>query len=179
MEGLGYTVAPVDDDLVTSADAAGKALVVISATAISTKVNTTFRDVTVPVMVAEGLLYDEMGMTGTVENVDNGTAANESQITIIDPTHPLAAGLSGTITVLTNIDQVRWGVPNDNAAKVATLASDNNKFTVFAYDSGAVMPGLSAPARRVGYFLTPTSGTLLNSNSWLIFDAAVNWAVGS
>ncbi len=179
LESLGYTVVPVDDDLAIPGDAVGKALIVISPSTISTVLDTTFRDATVPIVVAESRIYDEMGLTGTVVDVDNGTANNESQITIINPTHSLAAGLSGTVTVLSSPDQIRWGVPNVNAVTIATLASDSNKYAVFAYDTGAVMPGLTAPARRVGYFISPASGPLLTSDGWLLFDAAVNWAVGS
>jgi len=38
------------------------------------------------------------------------------------------------------------------------------------------MFGLTAPARRVGLFLYDESGSQLNPNGWLLFDAALDWA---
>jgi hypothetical protein len=38
------------------------------------------------------------------------------------------------------------------------------------------MPGLDAPARRVGLFLTDTTAASLSANGGLLFDAAIRWA---
>jgi hypothetical protein len=51
LESLGYTVSVVGDLTSSSADAAGKELVVISSTVGSTNVGSKFRDVAVPVVV--------------------------------------------------------------------------------------------------------------------------------
>ena len=98
------------------------------------------------------------------------------QIAISSSSHPLAAGLSGTVTVLSSSDVMYWGVPNGNAAKVATLTGDSNKATLFAYESGSSMPGLTAPAKRVGFFLGDNSGTKLTNDGWQLFETAVSWA---
>jgi hypothetical protein len=40
------------------------------------------------------------------------------------------------------------------------------------------MFGLSAPARRVGYFLDIQASTRLTTEGWILFDAAVEWTAG-
>jgi hypothetical protein len=48
------------------------------------------------------------------------------------------------------------------------------------------MPGLVAPAKRVGFFMSDMTGASFNSSGsgsgsgsgWILFDAAVNWATG-
>jgi len=64
------------------------------------------------------------------------------------------------------------------AAAIATVATDSTKTLIFGYTSGAVMPGLTAPAQRVGLFMSDTSAASFTSNGGLLFDAAVKWATG-
>jgi hypothetical protein len=49
---------------------------------------------------------------------------------------------------------------------------------IFAYDTGASMSGMNAPARRVGFFLNNSTATSQNSTGWLLFDRTVQWASG-
>jgi hypothetical protein len=161
----------------TTADATGKAVVVISSTATPTSVGTKFRTVTVPVVLWQSGLYANMGMTGST-NKDFGTITKQTQVKITNATHPLAAGLSGNVTVLTVSGTMSWGKPNANAAPIATVVTDSTKTLIFGYASGAAMPSLTAPARRVGLFMTDTSAASFTSNGVLLFDTAVKWATG-
>ncbi len=179
LEGYGYTVVVALDSASAASDATGRDLVIISSTAASADVNSKFRDVTVPVIVYEPWIFDDMGMTGPTEWADYSWIADQTQIDIIDPGHPLAAGLTGTVTVSNVADVVTLGVPNTNAARVATQAGDSGWFTIFAYETGASMVGMTAPARRVGYFLNDTMPDTLTEDGRALFDAAVNWALNS
>jgi IPT/TIG domain/Bacterial TSP3 repeat len=114
-------------------------------------------------------------MTGTA-STEFGTTTSQTQLTITNSSHPLAAGLSGTLTVVSAASSFAWGKPNANAVSIATLTSDSMKKVIFGYDKDATMPGLAAPARRVGIFLTDTTGSSLNSNGTVLFDAAIKWA---
>lgn len=175
----GYVVTMISDENVTAADANGKLLVYVSATTDSGILNTTMRDVLTPVMVCESNLYGDMGFTGPNQGTDYGTTpSNQNSVEIIDPGHPMAAGLSGTVQVYTGSNQIRWGNPNGNAALVATTADGNNNGAIFGYEAGAPMFGLNAPARRVGFFFSATTGAVLSADGWQLFDAAVNWATG-
>ncbi len=115
-------------------------------------------------------------MTATA-TTNFGTTATQKNVNITNASHPMATGLSGTIQVTAAMTTFAWGVINANAAKVATLTNDATKATDFSYASGAAMPGLTAPARRVGFFYTAASASLTISGESL-FDNAVKWAAG-
>jgi glucose/arabinose dehydrogenase len=173
----GHTVLVRTDTGATTADAAGKALVLVSPTVISTNVNTKFRMVVNPVLTWESVLFDDLGMTGTVSGTDFGTLAGQSQLDIVASAHPLAAGLSGRVTVTSSPQTFIWGRPNGNAVVVARPAGDATRAAIFGYEKGAAMPGLAAPGRRVGFFLeNPTASATPAGGS--LFDAAVRWATG-
>ncbi len=179
LEGRGYTVTIVDDSASQTSDANGKVLVVISSTVNSGNVGNKFRNVTVPVIVWEQALLDNMRMTGN-NSGDHGTDRNENRVNIIDNTHPLAAGLpSGNVRVTTSNQTFSWGLPNNNAIKIATLRNNSNRYAIFAYETGASMVNLTAPARRVGFFLENNTASRLNNDGWALFDAAVDWATGN
>lgn len=173
---LGYLVTMISDDNVTPVSADGMALVYISATADSNIVGTTMRNVATPVMVSESNLYDDMGMTGPTQDVDYGyTDSLQTAVNIIDPGHPLAGGYSGPVTVYTAQNQMRWGNPNGNAALVGISLDGFNRGLLFGYETGAPMFGLNAPARRIGFFFSATTGANLSADGWALFDTAVNW----
>jgi hypothetical protein len=177
MEALNYTVTVKAAASVTSGDATGKAVIVISSTVTPASVGTKFRTVAVPVVTWESGLFANMGMTGST-NKDFGTITKQTQVKITNPAHPLAAGLSGTVGVVMTSGTLSWGKPNANAASVATAASDTTKTLIFGYATGAVMPGLTAPARRVGLFMYDTSAASFTTSGGALFDAAIKWATG-
>jgi hypothetical protein len=175
IQGLGYPVTVKAASAATAADATGKGLVVISSSVASGDVNNKFRNVTVPVLTWEALLFDDMGMVSTASG-QSGTQAGSTLATSIAAGHPLGAGLSGTVTVTTSSDTLSWGIPGSNAFKIATIPGASTKAAVFAYEPGTSMPGLTAPARRVGLFLADATATKLTAAGWSLFDAAVTWA---
>ncbi|HEX8475577.1 MAG TPA: multicopper oxidase domain-containing protein [Pyrinomonadaceae bacterium] len=179
LSNLGFKVRVKNAASTTTADANDKTLVYIPDTVPNADVNTKFRDVTVPVMISKAFLFDEMGMTGAVSGTDNGYAGSESGVLITNPNHPLAAGFTGTVGVVSAPQQFAWGKPNVNAAKVATLAGNTNRATIFGYERGAVMVSATAKGRRVGYYLSADTAASLNNNGWELFDAAVRWATYS
>jgi hypothetical protein len=173
----GHTVVVRTGSGAVTADAAGKALVLLSSTVTSANVNTKFRTVVSPVLTWESLLLDDLGMTGNA-SADQGTLSAQTQVDIVAPTHPLAAGLTGRVTVTSSPQTFTWGRPNGNAALVARPAGDTTRAVIFGYEKGAAMPGLAAPGRRVGFFLTDTSAASLTTAGGSLFDAAVRWATG-
>jgi len=61
---------------------------------------------------------------------------------------------------------------------VATFPGFPDQATVFAYERGAEMKSLVAPARRVGFFVRDTGAVSLTQEDWALFDAAVRWCAG-
>jgi hypothetical protein len=182
LQNLGYTVTVKaagsnNNSSVKATDADGKALVLISSTVTPANVVNKLRNIPVAVIDWEFDILDDMGMTGLVSGTDFGTSSTtQTQLTISSPTHQMAAGLSGTQTVATTATNFTWGKPNTNAARVAALTNDATRFVIFGYDAGAAMPGVEAPARRVGLFLTDSTAAGFNANGGALFDAAVRWA---
>jgi hypothetical protein len=93
-------------------------------------------------------------------------------------THPIAAGLTGLQTAASAAGDFAWGKPNANATVIAKQNGDATRSVVYAYEKGAAMPGLAAPARRVQLFLTDATGASLTAAGASLFDNAVKWAAG-
>jgi len=178
LTAMGYTVTVKAAASSTTSDATGKVLVVISSTVTSSDVATKFRTVAVPALVWESAVLDDMGMVSTTTTGNFGTTASQTNLTIATPSHPMAAGLSGTVAVTSSATTFSWGKPNANATAIAKLTADATQVGIFGYATGAVMPGLTAPAPRVGFFLSDTNAASLTANGWSLFDAAVAWATG-
>ncbi len=124
-ESLGAVVTLVDDNEATGASATGADLVVVSSTANSNVLGSTFKSVAIPVWVSKPWLLDDMGMTGTSAGTDYGTVS-ASQVTIVDPAHPLAAGLSGTVTVTPASRLMQFGVPGGDGDHGADRREDTD-----------------------------------------------------
>lgn len=171
-----YIVLVKEQNIVTAADATGKNLALISESVNSGTINTKFRNLTIPVMLWDPYLFDDMGLTDLTENTDYGLVTN-SVLEINLQSHQAAAGLSGTVQVTNTPQEMIFGVPGNNAQIIASWQGDAGKAAIFAYEQGAQMFGLSAPARRVGFFLKDGISAELTSNGWKLFDAAVDWAM--
>jgi hypothetical protein len=175
LEGLGYSVV-VRSESVAASEASGKDVVVISSTVASGSVNTKFRASAVPVVTWEHALLDDMGMTGVTGNTDFGFLDGQSSLRVLVPAHPLAAGLSGTPVVASSPQSFTWGRPGAAAVNVAAMSGNSTRSGVFGYTTGSAMFGLSAPARRVGLFLSHNGASPLTADGAKLFDAAIRWA---
>ena len=163
----------------TSADATGKALVVVSSTVTSGDVNTKFKKVTVPVVTWESAILDDMAMTKTVSTTDFGTKSGQTTLDLLVPaTDPMAVGLAkGNYQVVTGADTFSWGRPASSAVKVASVAMDATRLPIFRYEKGvAMVNGFVAPERRVALFLGDASGAVLTVDGINLLDAALRWA---
>jgi hypothetical protein len=185
MTSLGFAVTPITAASAISGDATGKQVVVIAQGVTLANLQAKFRASAVPVLVmSQGVLGTNgsgHGM-GMVSGTSFGTTAS-GQTSVAIPSaaasHPLAAGLSGTVAVNLASSPIGWGTPNASATKAATVSGQSSQATVFAYAQGIAMPGLTAPARRAFVFPNNSGPANLNSNGWLLFDTALRWTVSS
>lgn len=137
---------------------------------------TRLRDLPRPLVTWEPRLFASLGMT-LPGGQEQGVAPATVEILIKDPWHPLSAGLSGTVELVTDTsDGLRWAAPGPFAAWAATLPGEPTKAICFGYDTGVPMPGGQAPARRVGLGMKVTSPLHLSEAGWAVFEAAVRWA---
>ncbi|MEI2688266.1 MAG: DUF362 domain-containing protein [Anaerolineae bacterium] len=172
----GYSVLVRNQSETSALEALGKDLVIISDSVTSTNVNTKFRDVMIPVINWEPSLFDDMMMTGVTSGTHYGDLASQTQLNIVDASHPLAAGLAAGLRTTTASPQLYfWGVPSANASVAATLNGYPTRAAVFGYEAGVNMVGMKAPARRVGFF--NGSASVFTADGWALYDAAVQWAL--
>ena len=174
----GYTVTLVDDNDLASVTTVTTTMVLISATVGSGNVTTKFRTTAKPVMVWEPMLYDDMGFLDLATN-EGHTTVNGSTIDVSATGGELAAGLIGTVSVFSAGQLINYGIPNAQALLVATVTGQPTNWSILAYETGVQMPGLVAPARRVGFFLTASAAPSLTADGWKLFDAAVAWLAKS
>jgi hypothetical protein len=178
LEAKGFTVGLVDDNEAfrVAPTAKGVGLVVISSSVSSESVAGLFRDVAVPVICLEPGIYDDMGMTGPMLDVDFGYKAMEGKIDIMSPMHPIAATLTATVAL--NVDRgLGYGVA-PAAEKVASIAGNPKMLAIFAYKTGAKMVGMQkAPARRVGFPASDGNFGGMTMEAITLFEAAIDWAV--
>jgi hypothetical protein len=189
LEGQGHkvTLAPdvMDaDPLVQAANAVE--LVLVSESVSSVNLLGKLKPVTSPILNYEAFIQDDMGLTPPGPPGDPGLPADyalgvkfmDTRIDIVDPTHPLAAGLSGTVAVYKEPREVSWGKVADTAERVATLAGDRAGVCIYVYRQGArLYDGTAAAGLRVGFFLEDDDrvGTpnVLTDEGARLFDAAV------
>ena len=173
MEAAGFTVVTKESANVTTADAVGKAVVVLNRTVNANVIGKMFTYSTTPVITLSSGLFDDLGMTGTA-STEFGEV-NGSQLTVLDASSPLAAGLTGTRTVYSATPFPAWGRPGANAYIVASLATDSTKVTLFAYEKGAnLVSSGRANARRLAFGMT--EALYLTSDGVSLFRAGLNWA---
>jgi hypothetical protein len=180
IEVRGYQVTVVDDAAQPNTSAVQ--LIVVSSTSVSNTVAATYRNTPVPVVNLEASIMDDMKMTGPTKTEDYDEE-DDTRIAILanQTSHPLAAGLSGTVTIVRNEPVgccgVNWGRPAGSAVRIAVQPGFNQRTTIFAYEQGAVMAdGVVAPARRVGFFAAETACQFLNDDGQRLMQEALKWA---
>lgn len=180
LESRGFRVTMADQsaapDLARRYD-----LVVLSSVVQSREMaDTAYRNLPVPLLTWENDLFDSLRLTGRRRHVDYGEVEKEHYIRIVNAPHPLAAGLpAGKTYVYPRDVAMGWGTPARSAAVIATLPGEPDKAVVFGYEAGATMDyDFIAPARRVALFLDNQTFEQLSPQGVLLFDAAVDWAVG-
>jgi len=196
MEGLGYTVEYLDDnvnqaDTRTAAAAAG--LVFISESCSSQQIRYEITGLEVPMIISEAWAWDEMGLTAGP--AITGPAVLTTDIQIVAPGHPLAAGLSGTVPVLTAITGARGnarfgdGVAGSKATVIAraTLTGGQTYDVLYMYPKGAALP--TAPTDtppspqiaadiRICFGFDEQGYLLWNDNAYALLGAAIKFVLG-
>ena len=154
-----------------------KDVILLSSTALSTsKIRSELININVPLISWKNSLFDEFGWTGRILNTDNGKVSGSS-IDIALESHPAAAGLSGTIQVTNSPQDLVWGLPNQNAEIIATIAGDESKAAIFSYETGVGMNNdMVARARQVGFCFSNDSPADFTEDGWLLFIKAIEWA---
>ena len=191
---LGFSVTPInqnDGAAAMQAAAATHKMVFVSESVSSGGVAATFLNTLRPVVVAEPLIWDDMNLSqgGVLSGYSNGIKT----VNILQPGHPLAAGLSGNGIQVYSQDPAGtvWGTPAPSALVIMETPDITNSTLIpthFLYNTGDIMVnGFVAPAPRLAFALqnlgrtdiSDSSNAYLNLNSagLAIFDASIRYFV--
>jgi hypothetical protein len=132
----------------------------------------------IPVINYEPFLFDHLGFQ---ENGMEGGEYTGTSILIVNDEHPLAAGLSDSVTVFTGASVgIGFNASFDAATeytKVAVNPLDTAQVTIFGIETGAQLYSGETLARRVGGFLLNNVADSMTTEGWQLFTASVYWAL--
>jgi len=176
--GLGHTVtlrgvtSAAEKPAASEADAVD--LVVVSESVSSGNVADAFKDVTKPVLLLEGFIADDM------EVATPGTVLDQTQAEILNPDHPLAAGLSGTVDLYRAPKTlITYTGLTPAAINIAAALGTPDLSVLVAYLPGAEMlNGFVAPGRRLCLGLHSAVPEQYTAQARALFRAAATWALG-
>jgi hypothetical protein len=145
-------------------------------------------------------------MTGDEQFVDYGNTNRDNpdenpiaefeedidSINIVNPGHPMAGGLTGSVPVYNDPYSLNWGLTETmgpGADVVATADTAGQYATLFVYEKGAEMEdGSLAAERRIGFWLGQGSGDNvllgppefdnIQQNGLTLIETAIDYALG-
>jgi hypothetical protein len=124
------------------------------------------KDIDVPLISQEAYMWDEAEWTGrdqfldygdTFQALDDQVLGAFTELEIADPSHPLAAGLSGTVAVYDDPYGFSYGfIPNmgPGVNVIATIPGAPEYAALFVYEQGAELAeGTTAAGMRIGMYM--------------------------
>ena len=183
VESLGWQVIAMGAATTTTADATGKALIVISSTVSSGEVGDKFKSVTTPVFNWEAALqdnFDESDRANDADGTTRGVTGGQTQINIVKAGHALSAGYpAGLLTISSSGVDLSWGVVGAGATIIATIADNPDRAVIYAHDKGATLfDGSKAAGTRVHFPGGDNTFAGLNDAGKKLFEAGVIYAAG-
>ncbi|RKL69239.1 pectate lyase [Salipaludibacillus neizhouensis] len=178
LELLGFSVTLTLDSEVVSGDESGYSLVFVGESSGSAFIGDKFKTSTVPVVYAEPFALDDVNLSNDQQGMF-GSYENQTAIKIADSSHPLAAGLNGMVEVYSQVGKINFGTPSEDATIIATVADDDTKAAIFAYEKGSKnVQNETVPARQVSTFLFAGQEDVMTVEGWKLIDESVKWALG-
>ncbi len=172
LEQNGYTVFLMRDYAVTEKDTTGMNLLYISTSADTATIQSLFKTAPIPLMTTQHDYPQRIDMAMVFEQPTNRT------VLIADSTHVLAAGLSGVVTITTRVAyRVTYAEPSQGAHIIGVHPEKHNRSAIFAYDKGAAMLTIPAPAKRLGFLVGPQAFENMTDEGWLLYDTAIEWLI--
>jgi hypothetical protein len=185
-ENVSYMMG--DEAASDGSSAEGFDVVILSSTMASNSIRDKYENTSVGVVNWENALMGSATAGNFMMSESGGNQngiSERTQINILDSAHPLAAGLSGTVTVFNNPQWTQYGLGGlgDGVALIAEATENPDEHSIFAADVGDALLGdgsdgfpASAAGRRVMFFLSDQGFSDLTDDGVKLFDAAVQWA---
>jgi len=181
LEDMGFLIDYFSGDEVVGADAMNYDLVFVHESLMSSSVGDKFKEEATPLISTEFYISDDMGLSGMTQDTDFGQLGDgaATSIFIQEPDHPLAAGLEGEVQVYENPGNMGFAIVGGGGVSVATTLDDDYQSVIYGFDAGVEdFNGEIVPGRRVFFFTFNGEEENMTPEAWLLFDAAVYWALG-
>jgi RTX calcium-binding nonapeptide repeat (4 copies) len=178
---LRFKVVVRTASALVTADALGKALVVVSESVNPNQVGSKLTSTSTPVLCLDPEVQAALGMTGGTPNTDHGTFSG-TQVNVVTGIGSSSILLKSSLNGNTNIipsgsGVLGWGEPGSSATVVSRQPGPTTRATSYKYDRNATLKsGIPAPGRRAFIFLQETAVPNVTSDAWKLFDALVRWA---
>jgi hypothetical protein len=137
-----------------------------------------YAEVPVPIIVTEHHLLPRLKMAGP-----HGFTGKMTRLTFVSD-HELQAGFpKGDLEVYSPSQEFFWGTPGSAAIRIAHLTGQPDRVAYFAFEKGAMMDGLAAPAKRVQFFHASHSPDPVDRNLYLnaaglkLLGATIDWCL--
>jgi hypothetical protein len=176
VEALGFEVEEHSQDEAQPVDISGAAGVLIGEALGSSNITDAYKDAPIPVIITEAYVLDDMRFA------TDGTfnAAQDMALTIVDPAHPIAGGLSGNVDIASAAIDICSTSDIQGDVHVVANVLANGHTAIACYEEGANdMDGAPVPARRVFVFIHELITPLLNDAGWGLVERSVLWAMGA
>ncbi len=177
LQSLGFEVTRLASTKITAEAFEGYDLAYIGWSTNPKYVKKKLKSLPIPIIYSHSRTMGDADLSSVSENAN---AEKQTEISIVKPDHPLAAGLTGDVQIHYEPFRLTYGVPSKDAIVVATVKGEPNKATIFAYEKGSKnILGETVPARSAFFFTN--LGTQMKENAtdefWKLFDAEVLWAI--
>jgi hypothetical protein len=169
----GIVVEPLIDALTTAPSLRDRAVIIVSpsAGALNGNLDPGLGDLPVPLIISIPFFGSQLGLSAGSDKLDRA-------LTVGNPAHPLAAGLTGTVNVYSAPAALHCGSLTGADAIFITWVSDmQTEPCIYAYEAGGQMRRGLAPARRVSFFWA--QGTDATAEGRALFRAAVRWGLAA
>ena len=131
-----------------------------------------------PCIVTEHQLLERLKIAGP-----HGFTGKMTKLTFVSD-HELQAGFpKGDLEVYSPSQEFFWGTPSSAAIRIAHLTGQPDKVAYFAFEKGAMMEGIPAPAKRVQFFHASHSPDPIDRNLYLnaaglkLLGATIDWCL--
>ncbi len=177
VEALGYQVEEHSQDEAQPVDISGAAGVLIGEALSSGNITDAYKDAPIPVIITEAYVLDDMKFAAADATFN---AAQDMALTIVDPAHPIAGGLSGNVDIASAATEICSTSDIQGDVHVVANVLGNGHTAIACYEEGANdMDGAPVPARRVFVFIHELITPLLNDAGWGLVERSVLWAMGA
>lgn len=157
-------------------------VVLITPSADTSKFDTLFAGISVPIVNCNYWFYPRLGLTGPNEGPDFALLENQTNINIYD-TFQIARTIVGDKDVFKTPKTISFGKSGssgDDGHTIANFQGMPSLRVLFCFEKGDHMhpENRVAPARRVAFFVERYgSYTDLTNNGWLLMENSVLWSI--